>query len=298
MEVDRRSHLRMDTYKLQSTAQPASFSDTVVVWIVVLLVSDLPDAVWHAVGGVIPEWLFWVKVGELLVVITLSRVWKRWHSLRPFFVLLLILIVGRKVVSYLGGTPSYVARSKQAELLLRLAQFEGLRLLQAAAMVAALLVMGKRRQDFFLAIGDLKKWKRPGIILALSIMVLTFLFFNYPLPSAAILLKALALMPAVLCFAALAAFDEEIRYRGTLLPHLQEVVGKNHAILITAFFFGMGHYFGGVPSGIAGFFIAGTLGWLYATMMMETRGIFMSWFNHFLTNVPTFIFWAIGAVSS
>ena len=297
MEVDRRSHLRMDTDKPQSTAQPASFSDTVAAWTVVLLVSDLPDAVWHAVGGVIPEWLFWVKVGELLVVITLSRVWKRWHSLRPFFVLLLLSIVRRKVVSYLGVTPSYVARSKQAELLLRLAQFEGLRLLQVAVMVAALLVMGKRRQDFFLAIGDLKKWKRPGIILALSIMVLTFLFFNYPLPSAAILLKALALMPAVLCVAALAAFDEEIRYRGTFLPHLQEVVGKNHAILITAFFFGMGHYFGGVPSGIAGFFVAGTLGWLYATMMMETRGIFMSWFNHFLTNVPTFIFWAIGSIS-
>jgi len=177
-----------------------------------------------------------------------------------------------------------------------MAQFEGSRLLLTAVMVTALLIMGKRRQDFFLAKGNLKKWKRPGIIIALSIMVLTFLFFDYDLPSAAIL-KALPLMPAALLFAALAAFDEEVRSRATLLPHLYDVVGKNHAIMITAFYFGMGHYFGGVPSGVEGFFIAGALGWLYATMMLETRGVFMPWLNHFLTNIPTFIFWAIGSIS-
>ena len=38
-------------------------------------------------------------------------------------------------------------------------------------------------------------------------------------------------------------------------------------------------------------------GWLYATMMIETRGIVMSWFNHFLTNFPTFIFWVMAAIA-
>ena len=32
-------------------------------------------------------------------------------------------------------------------------------------------------------------------------------------------------------------------------------------------------------------------------MMLETRGVFMSWFNHFLNNVPTLIFWEIASVS-
>jgi len=286
----------MNTNSTQSTAKPASFSSIIIAWTVVLLVSDLPDAIWQALAGATPTWLFWVKVGILFVMILLGWVWKRPYSLHPFFILLLILSAGRKVLNSLGLTPSYVAQGEQAGVLLRMAQFEGSRLLLTAVMVTALLIMGKRRQDFFLAKGNLKKWKRPGIIIALFIMVLTFLFFDYDLPSAAIL-KALPLMPAALLFAALAAFDEEVRSRATLLPHLYDVVGKNHAIMITAFYFGMGHYFGGVPSGVEGFFIAGALGWLYATMMLETRGVFMPWLNHFLTNIPTFIFWAIGSIS-
>lgn len=286
----------MNTNSMQSTAKPVLFSGVVIAWTVVLLVSDLPDAIWQALAGATPTWLFWVKVGILFVMILLGWVWKQPYSLRPFFILLLILAAGRRVLNSLGLTPSYVAQGEQAGVLLRMAQFEGSRLLLTAVMVTALLIMGKRRQDFFLAKGNLKKWKRPGIIIALFIMVLTFLFFDYDLPSAAIL-KALPLMPAALLFAALAAFDEEMRSRATLLPHLYDMVGKNHAIMITAFYFGMGHYFGGVPSGVGGFFIAGALGWLYATMMLETRGVFMPWLNHFFTNVPTFIFWAIGSIS-
>ncbi len=287
----------MNTNSPQSTANIVSFSSTIIAWIVVLLVSALPDAIWQALSGATPTWLFWVKVGGLFAIIFLGYVWKQLYYLRPFFFLLLILVAGGKALTFWGMTPSYVARGEQGGLLLRMAQFEGSRLLLTAAMVAALLVMGKQRQDFFLVKGNLKKWMRPGIILALSIMVLTFLFFDYDLPSVATLIKALPLMPAALLFAMLAAFDEEMRFRATLLPHLDAVVGKNHSIMITAFFFGMGHYFGGVPSGIEGFFIAGALGWLYATMMLETRGIFMPWLNHFLTNVPTFIFWAVSSIS-
>jgi hypothetical protein len=281
----------------QSTAKPASFFGIIIAWTIVLLVSDLPYAILQALAGAIHIWLFGVKVGLLSVMILLGWVLKRPFSLRPFFILLLILTAGRKALTYLGMTPSYVPQGEPAGYLLRLAQFEGARLLLTAIMVVALIIMGKRRQDFFLVKGDLRKWKWPGIVLALSIMVLTFLFFEYDLPSAAAMIKILPLMPAALLFAALAAFDEEMRSRATLLPHLYNVVGKNHAIMITAFYFGMGHYFGGVPSGAGGFIIAGSLGWLYATMMLETRGIFMPWLNHFLTNVPTFMFWAIGSIS-
>lgn len=286
----------MDAKHFQSTTKSAALSGIVIAWTVVLLISDLPDAMWQALAGAIPAWLFWAKVGGLSVIILLAWAWKRPDPLRPFCVLLVISIAGRKALNCLGMTPNFVQSGGQAGLLLRMMQFEGSRLLLAAIMVAALLVMGKRRRDFLLSRGDLKKWMRPGIILALSIMILTFLFFDYDLPSAAALIKALPLISAALFIGALAAFDEEMRYRASLLSYLYDVVGKNHSIMITAFFFGMSHYFGGVPSGAEGFFIAGGLGWLYATMMLETKGVFMSWLNHFLTNVPTFIFWAIGSI--
>jgi len=287
----------MNSNGLQSTAKLASFFGTIIAWTIVLLVSDLPDAVLQAVAGTIPIWLFGVKVGILFVIIMLGWLLKRLYSLRPFFILLLILTAGRKALTYLGMTSSYVSQGEPAGLLLRLAEFEGARLLLTVVMIVALIIMGMRRQDFFFVKGDLRKWKWPGIVLGFSIMILTFLFFEYDLPSAATMIKILPLILATLPFAALAAFDEEMWSRATLLPYLYRVVGKNHAIMITAFYFGMGHYFGGVPSGVEGFIIAGSLGWLYATMMLETRGIFMSWLNHFLTNVPTFIFWAVGSIS-
>ena len=268
-----------------------------MVWTVVLLVSDLPDAIWQALAGASHAWLIWVKAGLLLLIIISGRVWKRLYSLRPFFILLLILALGLKAIRWLRMTSSYVQGFSQAGWVLRMAAFGGIWLLLVAVMVAALLVMGKRRRDFFLVKGDLKKWKVPGVILALFIMVLTFLFFDYRLPAAATLVKALPLMPAALLFAALFAFNEEMVFRATLLPSLHDVVGKDHAIMITAVLFGMAHYFGGTPHGVEGVLIAGGLGWLWAIMMLQTRGIFMPWLNHFLNNVPTLIFWAIASVS-
>lgn len=287
----------MNTNSIQSTVQPASYG-TIIAWTVVLLFSDLPDAIWQALAGAPPTWLFLLKAGCLFAIILVGGVWKPLHSLRPFFILLLIFSVLRKASMSLGLTLDYAQRGEGRGLLLRMAQVEAARLLSAAVMVAAALVMGKRRQDLFLAKGDLTRWKRLGIILALSILVMAFFFYGYDLPSAATLLQALPLIPGALLFGALVSFDEEIRCRATLLPHLSDVVGSNQAILITTFFFSISHYFGGIPSGVEGALVTGALGWLFAIMMVQTRGVFMPWLNHFMSNVPTYLFWAIGAVSA
>jgi membrane protease YdiL (CAAX protease family) len=297
LEIRFEEGLRLNTDKLQPLARPASFSGIIIAWTVVLLVSDLPDALWQSSAGATPAWLFWAKIGILIVMMISGWVQKQIYSLRSFFILLLIFALGAKALRRLGLTLSYAQQGERAGWLIRMATFEASRLLLAAVMVAALMVMGKRRSDLFLVKGDLRKWKRPGVILALSIMVLTFFYLRYNLPSAAVLVKALPLIPLALLFAALLAFDEEVRCRATLLSSLHTVVGKSHAIMITSFFFGMGHYFGGVPSGVEGFLIAGALGWLWATIMLETGGVYMSWLIHFLNNVPTVVSWAIASMS-
>jgi membrane protease YdiL (CAAX protease family) len=279
-----------------STITPTRQSIVAIVWLIALLVSDLPDIVCQILYGLIPIWLFWAKLAVLLVVVIVSLLWKHLpFCLSQLCILLLILTAGRKALFALGITASYVQSNSHYGLVLRLAQFEGLRSLLAVIMVATLLIMGKRPKELFLVKGNLGKWKLPGTILGFIIMVLTLLFFNYELPPSATIIKALPLIPIALFFAVFAALDEEIRCRATLLTNLVELVGKNQSIFITAIYFGLGHYFGGVPSGIAGFLIAGGLGLLYAKMILDTQGIYMSWFNHFLTNVPTFAFWAIGS---
>jgi len=51
--------------------------------------------------------------------------------------------------------------------------------------------------------------------------------------------------------------------------------------LLTAVFFGIGHYYG-IPYGVIGAVMAGVLGWLLGKSMLEIKGIFWAWVIHFL----------------
>jgi membrane protease YdiL (CAAX protease family) len=106
---------------------------------------------------------------------------------------------------------------------------------------------------------------------------------------------ALPLLPAVLLFAAMNAFGENISYRAALLAPLHSVVGPSQAMLITATYFGISHYYG-IPYGVIGVIMAGFLGWLLSKGMLETKGLFWPWFIHFCQDVAAFFFIAMGSV--
>jgi hypothetical protein len=46
-------------------------------WVLILLVSDLPDILWNKFTEQTPEWLFWGKVGIIPVVLGLCYIWNR-----------------------------------------------------------------------------------------------------------------------------------------------------------------------------------------------------------------------------
>jgi membrane protease YdiL (CAAX protease family) len=104
---------------------------------------------------------------------------------------------------------------------------------------------------------------------------------------------ALPLVPAGILFAAINAFNEETYYRATLLSTLHEVIGTNHALMINAVFFGMGHYLYGSPPGVLGFLMAGFLGWLLGKSMLETKGMGWAWVMHFVMDVIVFTAYAV-----
>lgn len=87
------------------------------------------------------------------------------------------------------------------------------------------------------------------------------------------IVKVIPLMPAVLLFAMMNSFSEEISYRASELAVLKGVISNPQALLLTAVFFGIGHYYG-VPYGVIGVVMAGVLGWLLGKSMLETKGIF------------------------
>ena len=106
---------------------------------------------------------------------------------------------------------------------------------------------------------------------------------------------AAPLLPLILMFAAANAFSEEFSYRASLLATLRSAVGDRHALLLTAVFFGLAHYYG-VPYGAVGVCMSGCLGYVLGRAMLESEGMLWPWFIHFLQDVVIFSFLAIGAV--
>jgi CAAX protease family protein len=299
----------------QSEDKSKSFRLSLFTWIIVLLASDLPNAIWQAVLGEPPAWFFVAKIGMLLGFILVSLVWKPVRIVRSFFFLLLVLMLALRGMDWLRGTDLYSQWEKRVNWVVAMAGFQLLKLLVVSIMVIVLRMMDRKWKDFFLTRGQLgeavttskaahKTGKHPiswgilALILGLCIAPLTLLFFGLGnLPASNILLNALPYFPAVLVFALTNSFSEEMQFRASLLSDLQKVIGADQAIWLTATFFGFAHYFGGAPAGIPGVLIAGLLGALFAKCMVGSKGIVVPWFIHFCQNTIIYAFWAIGWVS-
>ena len=284
-------------------------------WSIVLLASDLPNAIWQSLLGEPPAWLFWAKIGLLLVLILISLVWKPIQIVRPYFFLLLVLMLALWGMNWFRGTTVYSQWENRVDWVVAMAGFQLLKLVVVFIMIVVLLMIRRRWKDFFLSRGQLdapiksinneKKtgkrsisWGLLGLILGLCIAPLTLLFFGLGnLPTSSILIKALPYFPAALLFAATNAFSEEMQFRASLLGDLQKAIGPDQAIWLTATFFGFAHYFGGAPAGIPGVLIAGLLGALFAKCMLGSKGIVVPWFIHFCQNAVIYAFWAIGYVA-
>ena len=71
-------------------------------------------------------------------------------------------------------------------------------------------------------------------------------------PTADLWARALPLLPIAWLAAAFNAFAEEVLYRAGPLGPLASAVGPRAGVWILAVWFGLGHVYGGIPSGITG----------------------------------------------
>ena len=171
-----------------------------------------------------------------------------------------------------------------------------------------LLLLGRKRKDFFLIKGNIKAmvepskligmkkpepWTRIGSIFAIIFIggTLTFLILTSP-PSLIAFINVVPLIPITVLIAAINAFNEEFTLRAAPLSELWQSLGKKQALLITTIYFGLGHYYG-VPNGIIGVLLSAFLGWFLGKSLLETRGFFWAWFIHFLPDIVIFTFYAM-----
>lgn len=284
-----------------------------IAWPAMLLVSMLPDILFLELSGSLPSWLFWAKLALIGTLLLLSLFRENLHPLRLFFgVLLALYLIEWGVASFFGAVQysNWFANADPFIQQVGMVQVE--RMTAACLMVLVMLAVFHRFDRFFLVKGRLDapakpiplifthppSWRilGPAIAGAMSLGLVAFVFIFGNPPSLGSWSPVLPLLPFVLIFAASNAFGEEMLYRAPWLAALEIPVGSAHTLLITATYFGLGHYFG-VPYGVLGCLLAFIPGWLAGKAMLETRGFFWAWFIHFWMDVVIFFFIALGAVT-
>lgn len=287
----------------------------ITIWLLMLAASLLPDIVANEILHITAPGLLTMKIGLLLLAVAASFFWDVLRSVRYFAVflaLLLLLESARGAIEasdlwqgwFGGANPDFVAFMFRSQLL---------RIGVAFIMASALMWVFGNRQRAYITLGHLKAdvqpipllgikageitWARLGWISALAIGAGTgvFLFANGTL-SADALPELVPLLPFVLLFAAMNAFAEEVSYRAALLAPLRDVVTQRQAVMLTALFFGIAHYYG-IPYGIVGVIMSTVLGWFLSKSMIETQGLFWPWFIHFVQDMLIFSFMALGFVT-
>jgi membrane protease YdiL (CAAX protease family) len=280
-------------------------------WAVTLLVGAAPAIVADLLTGGVPSWLLPVQLALLLVLLVAGV---RWPALRPLgrfavamsAMLILLFVVprwdlGRPALQHLLGGGAFDARM-QAE--------QTGKLLVAAAMVAVLLLLGLRRRDFYLAVGDLgapirpvrwlgfprpDPWWRFGLVWSVGIAAGLAVALTLADPPSTGIGAVAGMMPSILIYAAVNALTEELTYRAPMLATLEPAVGGSQALWLSATFFGIAHYFG-TPGGLTGAALSVFMGWILGKAMIETRGLFWAWWIHFLSDAVIFTFLGLALV--
>lgn len=282
---------------------------TVGAWLLLAVVSTLPDIAFHELAGAVPAWLVSAKLAAVVVALAVSMVWSPLRPLRRFAVVIatfigLHLLLARVDFTWLPlqrlfGATAFDARM-QAEQVGKLGISIG--------MIAVMLLLGFNRKQAYLTRGDVRApitpvrllgfprsepWTGFGLQWSLYIAAaLAVMLYLGVRPTGSELAAVLPLLPSVVFYAVLNAFNEEMTYRAPLLATLVPAVGGRHALWLAAGFFGVAHYFG-VPGGLGGAAASVFMGWILTKAMLETRGLFWSWWIHFLADVVIFAFLAV-----
>jgi membrane protease YdiL (CAAX protease family) len=296
-----------------NNSQPTK-STLLVAWTVVILASSLPKVVLQEIFGktVSADQQAVMSLSVILVALLVTLIERPLRGLWPLLGLFTVLIGSQWLVySRIDELANYPIWLHHPSFNFSMLSEESLNIMVTLLVIAALLLMGKKPKDFYLAIGDLAapvepirwlgvkegdRWNKFGIWLSvfISLGTLTFLVIGGR-PPLDIVIKALPFLPAILLAAAINSFTEEITYKASFLSVLESPVGKRQAVYMVAAYFGLMHYYG-IPYGVIGVLLAAFMGWLLAKSMQETRGLFWAWFIHFLQDVWIFAFLAIGSI--
>lgn len=279
-------------------------------WITILIASPLGIIPWRTMGLEEPLWVPLLHGTILLILFISTLVYSPLKSYSRFAAIINILFfMGYGggwtfgLIPYIRSSATWISWESTAPTTLYELSLHGLRLTPALVLLMFLFLSGRKRGDFFLRKGEPSALFEPSKILptktptswlkmalifsVVFIVVVTVILFGQA--SLSTLTIDWFLVPVAILVAAMNGFNEEFSLRAAPLGELEPEMGKSDSLIATATYFGLGHYFG-VPSGILGVILSAFLGWFLGKSMLETKGFFVAWMVHFLTDIPIFLF--------
>jgi membrane protease YdiL (CAAX protease family) len=260
-----------------------------VAWIATLLLSNLPLVIARDVLGSDIPWMPAIWLGTAALLLAATYAWPVLQPLRRYFAIMALVVFLTFVVApwvsesavwqrITAGRPEMVVVLSDRMMLV----------LRTLAVLIVLFLFGLSRREAFLTAGEMAapvqglnlpggrrlSWAAFGPVMALLLAGLFFLILLAMNPGLGPgLASAISWLPLILISALLNAFGEEASFRAAPLATLLPAVGTKHAIWLTAVWFGLGHYYGGVPSGPVGAIGVTLLALLLGKAMVDTRGI-------------------------
>jgi membrane protease YdiL (CAAX protease family) len=285
------------------TPAPSNLLPRVIAWAAVIG-TTLPEVIWQESGHQITCWF--TTIESLLVLgAALLAIWiPSLRKLTRFLVAVALLNLAWSCISpALAALPSVLAVTDNASWGARLFLARTFTLSGAILVSFTLIGSGITRRDLFLCKGNPGApaqpfgvswmWLGPAFMLIFAVALSGYLYLTVH-PNFSISERIIRTFPWSLAVATLNAASEEFQFRSVLLAHLRGVFRPAEMALLTAVFFGLGHYYG-QPSGPLGVLMAGFAGWIWARSMIETRGGVWAFLIHLFQDIVIFAFLAVGA---
>lgn len=291
--------------KLSSTADSAGYRQLIIIIVLTLVASILPDVIFREWVGSVPAGLSLGKLLILLVAGILSHFLKN-HKITKYISILWVVILADILTKSIYSSSFWQSSFDRNSFIGNIGGSILLKIIGIIPVTGILLALYKSPAAVYLKKGDLSvkaeeikwlgikkntiSWRKLAIVSAVLISFGTVLLTVVTVPWTSISINTdnlLKYFPAVILLAILNSLCEGIVYRSTLLGSLRDALPKGQAILIASMLFGIAHYYG-APSGIVGVVMSGLLGWYMCRSMYETKGFASSWIIHFMQDVVIF----------
>ena len=267
-----------------------------------VVLSSLPDIAFRTATGALssPIWIPTLALLLLVLTLAISKLWSSIDRLQGYLLALVGLAGGYLVEAVIEQSSIWVSWNRSLAPGVSFVMVNSAKVIPVMTLALSLVGSGLSRNDLFLAIGDLGAlfirigtriavswgWLLPvALLLSVGPVVANVVGARHPDFGTAT--RLLSLAPLIVTGAAVNTFSEEFLFRQVLLARLIPALGVTQAIWLTAFRFGVGHWFGN-PSGSTGVLLATLFGYFAARSMFDTRGSGWIWLVHLVNDVVIF----------